>query len=74
MLRAAFAELSPGCRRLLSLLVREVPYNEISARPGMAVGGIGPTRSRCLARLRADAALSALMSADAEVREGESHV
>ncbi|WP_345154585.1 sigma-70 family RNA polymerase sigma factor [Nonomuraea rubra] len=61
VLRAAFAELSPGCQRLLSLLMLEVSYTEISARLGMAVGSIGPTRSRCLARLRADAALSALM-------------
>ncbi|UBU09385.1 RNA polymerase sigma factor [Nonomuraea gerenzanensis] len=74
VLRAAFAELSPGCQRLLSLLLREVPYTEIASRLDMAVGSIGPTRSRCLARLRTNAALAALMRADLEVREGERHV
>ncbi|MEU8400059.1 sigma-70 family RNA polymerase sigma factor [Nonomuraea sp. NPDC048892] len=74
VLRAAFARLSPDCRRLLGLLMKEMPYNEICRRLGMAMGSIGPTRARCLARLRADAALVAVMRADLESREGEHHV
>ena len=53
-LRAAFAELSSDCRRLLSMLIGDPPcsYAEASAALGLAVGSIGPTRARCLDRLR----------------------
>jgi RNA polymerase sigma factor (sigma-70 family) len=53
-LRAAFAELPKGCHQLLSLLISDPPpgYAEISAKLGVAVGSIGPTRARCLDRLR----------------------
>jgi DNA-directed RNA polymerase specialized sigma24 family protein len=53
-LRAAFAELSADCRRLLSMLIGDPPcsYAEASAALGLAVGSIGPTRARCLDRLR----------------------
>jgi len=53
-LRAAFAELAPGCRELLSMLISDPPpsYADISATMGIAVGSIGPTRARCLDRLR----------------------
>jgi RNA polymerase sigma factor (sigma-70 family) len=53
-LRAAFAELSPSCRDLLSMLICDPPcaYAEISATLGVAVGSIGPMRARCLDRLR----------------------
>jgi RNA polymerase sigma factor (sigma-70 family) len=53
-LRAAFAELSPRCYQLLSMLVSDPPppYADISAQLGIPVGSIGPTRARCLARLR----------------------
>jgi RNA polymerase sigma factor (sigma-70 family) len=53
-LRAAFDGLSPGCRQLLSMLVADppVPYAEISAALGVAVGSVGPTRARCLDHLR----------------------
>jgi RNA polymerase sigma factor (sigma-70 family) len=52
---AAFEELSETCRRLLRvLLASPAPhYQEVSAALGMPVGGIGPTRQRCLRRLRA---------------------
>jgi len=39
-----------------------VPYAEISARLGIPVGSIGPTRRRCLDKLRRDPAIAALMS------------
>lgn len=53
-LRKATAALSEKCRTLLSLLFghSEAAYGEISEKTGMAVGAIGPTRARCLDRLR----------------------
>jgi RNA polymerase sigma factor (sigma-70 family) len=61
-LREAFAQLPPCCRRLIALLTEDppVPYAEVSAMLGMPVGSIGPSRGRCLGKLRrylADAAL-----------------
>jgi DNA-directed RNA polymerase specialized sigma24 family protein len=49
-LRGAFGQLPPGCQQLLALLTADppVPYAEISARLGIPVGSIGPTRRRCL--------------------------
>ena len=59
---AAFAALPEQCRRLLSLLIADppVPYADISASLGMAVGSIGPSRARCLDALRRSPQLSAL--------------
>jgi RNA polymerase sigma factor (sigma-70 family) len=54
LVRAAFPQLPEPCRQLLALLMRDPPptYDVISAELGMARGGIGPTRRRCLERLR----------------------
>jgi RNA polymerase sigma factor (sigma-70 family) len=54
LVRAAFAQLPEPCRRLLALLLRDPPpsYDVISAKLGIPRGGIGPTRRRCLDRLR----------------------
>jgi hypothetical protein len=41
-----------------------VPYAEISARLGIPIGSIGPTRRRCLDKLRRHPAIAALISAD----------
>jgi RNA polymerase sigma factor (sigma-70 family) len=49
----AFELLGERCRRLLRLILAEVPYEEISEAMSMPVGSIGPTRQRCLATLRA---------------------
>lgn len=48
--------LPDRCRRLLRLLMAPVApsYEEISATLDMPIGSIGPTRARCLQRLRAD--------------------
>ena len=53
-LRAAFAELSSRCQRLLGLLASDPPisYAEISAVLQMPVGSIGPQRARYLERMR----------------------
>jgi RNA polymerase sigma factor (sigma-70 family) len=51
-LRTAFRKLSERCQLLLQLLMYDAPYEEISARAEMPVGSIGPTRQRCLDKLR----------------------
>ncbi|GAA4431208.1 RNA polymerase sigma factor [Actinokineospora soli] len=62
-LRAGFAALSERCRRLLGMLFADPPahYRVISDELGMKVGAIGPTRARCLDRLRATPAVAGLM-------------
>jgi RNA polymerase sigma factor (sigma-70 family) len=71
-LREAFARLPLSSQRLLALLAADppVPYAEISAWLGMAIGSIGPNRRRSLDRLRHDPAIAALIDAEApaEVR------
>ena len=64
-LREAFAALPPSGQRLIALLLEDppVPYAEISARLGIPVGSIGPTRCRCLAKLRQYPAVAALINA-----------
>jgi RNA polymerase sigma factor (sigma-70 family) len=65
--REAFDRLPAPCRRLVAMLMEDppVPYTEISARLGIPVGSIGPTRRRCLDKLRRDPAIAALMSTEA---------
>lgn len=50
----AFAALSERCQALLRLLASDPTpaYEEVSAALDMPVGSIGPTRARCLERLR----------------------
>ena len=53
--RAAVAALDERCRRLLTLLFyrSDIPsYAEIAAKLNMSEGSIGPTRARCLQKLR----------------------
>lgn len=54
-LRRSLALLSPACQQLLRVLMATPPpsYSDVSAALGLPVGSIGPTRGRCLARLRA---------------------
>jgi RNA polymerase sigma factor (sigma-70 family) len=54
LLWRAFATLPPHCRRLLRVLMADPPpsYQEVAAALDMPIGSIGPTRGRCLARLR----------------------
>jgi RNA polymerase sigma factor (sigma-70 family) len=58
----AFAALSERCKRLLRLLMADVEpsYEEVGAALGMPVGAIGPTRMRCLDRLRVAAEIAEL--------------
>lgn len=53
-LYAAFAELGEPCQQLLRLLTADPPleYATISEVIGRPIGSIGPTRGRCLDKLR----------------------
>jgi RNA polymerase sigma factor (sigma-70 family) len=50
----AFGGLSERCQTLLRILVADPPpsYDEVSGALDMPIGSIGPTRARCLERLR----------------------
>jgi RNA polymerase sigma factor (sigma-70 family) len=63
-LRAAFAELPPGCHDLLAMLIADPSpgYALISKTLGIPVGSIGPTRARCLQRLRRSPHLAAFVA------------
>jgi RNA polymerase sigma factor (sigma-70 family) len=65
-LREAFTCLSPSRQHLMALLIEDppVPYTEISARLGIPVSSIGPTRRRCLDQIRRHPAIAALISAE----------
>lgn len=51
--RAAFAALPERCRKLLVLDEPRPGYRRLAANVALAEGSIGPTRRRCLDRLRA---------------------
>ena len=54
VVRDALSRLPSRWQRLLEMLMADppVPYADISDELGLPVGSIGPTRGRCLARLR----------------------
>jgi RNA polymerase sigma factor (sigma-70 family) len=56
VLRNALDRLEQRCRELLLMLFRDegdkLSYEEVARRLGIAVGSIGATRARCLAKLR----------------------
>ena len=70
-LREAFMRLPAGCQRLIAMLIQDppMPYAEISAELGIPVGSIGPTRRRCLEKLRRDPAVAALIDAEAGLEQ-----
>lgn len=55
-LRLALERMDERCRSLLKLVFRDeddaLSYDEVARQLGMPVGSIGPTRARCLGRLR----------------------
>ena len=65
-LREALARLPPCCQQLIAALTEDppVPYAQISARLGLPVGSIGPSRRRCLDKLRRDPAIAAVINAE----------
>jgi RNA polymerase sigma factor (sigma-70 family) len=55
LIRQAVVLLPPPCRQLIEHLFYKddpTPYTEISRQLGMPVAGIGPTRARCLQKLK----------------------
>jgi RNA polymerase sigma factor (sigma-70 family) len=64
-LRDAYAELPSRCQELMALLLRDPPasYEEISEQLAIPVGSVGPTRGRCVHKLRNCPALAALTNA-----------
>jgi RNA polymerase sigma factor (sigma-70 family) len=52
---SAIGQLTPRCQELLRIIafVPRPDYRAVAAELGMPVGSIGPTRGRCLAKLRA---------------------
>jgi RNA polymerase sigma factor (sigma-70 family) len=55
ILWAAIGQLSPRCQELLRIIafVPRPDYAAVAVELGMPAGSIGPTRGRCLAKLRA---------------------
>ena len=62
--RAGFAALPQQCQDLLRLLTAEprISYDEIERLLGMKHGSIGPTRGRCLDKLRRTAPMAAYLA------------
>jgi RNA polymerase sigma factor (sigma-70 family) len=54
VVREALSALPRRWQRLIEMLMADppVPYTQISDQLGLPIGSIGPTRGRCLARLR----------------------
>jgi len=63
----AFQSLPPNCRVLLLMLNSDpaFSYEQVSASLEIPVGSIGPTRGRCLDRLRNDSQLQSCLGGDA---------
>ena len=57
-------QLRPEHRQLLLMLTADpqIPYQEISRRLGIPTGSIGPTRARCLRKLRDTSQVRALLA------------
>jgi RNA polymerase sigma factor (sigma-70 family) len=60
-LRRALDGVPEHERCLMRLMLQELSYDEISAALGIPKGSIGPTRGRCLARLRGDRHLESVI-------------
>ena len=67
-LREGFWDLPPCGQQLMLLLIEDPPvtYAEISARLGIPLGSIGPTRRRCLDKLRHHPAIAGLIDPDSD--------
>lgn len=53
--RAAFARLDEACREIIAVLVLAdppTPYDEASEQLGRPIGSLGPSRRRCLDKIR----------------------
>jgi len=55
LVRTALKQLGPNCQNLLEKLFyspEQLSYTEVAQQAGMPVASIGPTRGRCLAKLK----------------------
>ena len=55
MVREAISELSPDCKRLVEFLFYQIPrpsYDEMARALRIPKGSIGPTRMRCLEKMK----------------------
>ena len=61
---------APEERHLMLLLIADppVPYSQISRELGIPVGSIGPTRARCLDKLRSTSGLERLLVSEGRRR------
>jgi RNA polymerase sigma factor (sigma-70 family) len=61
----AFRTLDTRCQALLRVLVAEATesYEDVAAALGMPIGSIGPTRQRCLERLRRHPDVAGILAA-----------
>jgi len=62
-------------RRLVELMLAKpsMSYDDLSGSLGIPRGSIGPTRGRCIARLRGDARLASVIGAPVAARRSSSH-
>jgi RNA polymerase sigma factor (sigma-70 family) len=69
LLWACFGQLNERCQQVLRALMASPPpsYAEVSSALELPVGSIGPTRGRCLDRLRELAAPAGLAPTDAQI-------
>jgi DNA-directed RNA polymerase specialized sigma24 family protein len=69
----AFEALSEVCRQLLGLLCADPPlsYEEIAEIVGRPIGSLGPTRSRCLERLKTTMSARISGADDGSVKTGD---
>jgi RNA polymerase sigma factor (sigma-70 family) len=56
LLWTAIKGLDERCRSLLRAMAFAMPFTDVATALGMPVGSIGPTRGRCLAKLRSSLA------------------
>ena len=72
-LREALSHLPPRDQQLIAALTQDppLPYAQISARLGIPVGSIGPSRRRCLDKIRRHPAIAALINAGTGTAPGE---
>lgn len=69
---ACFDQLSDPCRRLLRVLMADPPpaYADVADALDMPIGSIGPTRARCLGKLRTLALQSGALAPDESAANG----
>jgi RNA polymerase sigma factor (sigma-70 family) len=72
-LREALSHLPPRDQQLIAALTQDppLPYAQISARLGIPVGSIGPSRRRCLDKIRRHPAIAALINPGTGTAPGE---